>query len=238
MSHDSAYYVQFLTELRKRLIYCLLVLALIFSILLFFANNIYSVLALPLLKHLPIGQGLIATNITAPFFVPFELTFVASLFLAIPFFLYHLWMFIAPALYKHEKRFIWPLLFVSVLLFYLGVLFAYFVVFPMIFAFLTHTAPHGVIVSPDIGQYLDFTLKLFFIFGLIFEVPVVTCLVVWSGLVKHASLKKFRPYAIVMAFVLGMLLGPPDVFSQILIAVPLWVLYEFGVCLSRFFRSL
>jgi sec-independent protein translocase protein TatC len=191
---------------------------------------------LPLLKNLPQGHGLIATNIVAPFFVPFELTFVVSLFISVPFFLYQLWGFIAPALYQHERRLVWPLLFISTLLFYLGIAFAYFVIFPLIFGFLTQTAPRGVIVSPDISQYLDFTLKLFFIFGGIFEVPVATVLLIWSGITTRERLIKFRPYAIVSAFIIGMLLAPPDVLSQTLLAVPLWLLFEVGIFLGKFFK--
>lgn len=226
--------LRFLIELRRRAIYCCIVLLCLFSVLLYFANDLYTLLALPLLKHLPAGHGLIATNLMAPFFVPFELTFVAAVFLGVPVFLYQLWAFVAPALYQDEKKHIWPLLLISVVLFYLGVLFAYFVVFPTMFTFLLHTAPQGVVVSPDISQYLDFTLKLFFIFGAMFEVPVAIMVLVWSGMVTRQQLIHFRPYAIVGAFVIGMLLAPPDVLSQTLLAVPLWLLYEAGVFFSRY----
>jgi sec-independent protein translocase protein TatC len=204
--------------------------------LFYFANNLYTLLALPLLKHLPVGQGLIATNVVSPFFAPVELTFVASLFLAVPIILYQVWAFIAPALYQHERRLIWPLLFISVILFYVGVAFAYFVIFPLLFAFLTQTAPHGVLVSPDISQYLDFTLKLLFIFGSIFEVPVATILLILTGVTTRETLVKYRSYAIVAAFVIGMLLAPPDILSQTLLAIPLWLLFEMGIWLSRFFK--
>lgn len=233
MSESSATILRFLIELRRRLIYCLIALSIIFSILFYFANDLYAWLALPLLKFLPHDHGLIATEIAAPFFVPFQLTFVAALFLSVPFFLYQLWSFIAPALYQHERRFVWPLLFISTLLFYLGVAFAYFVIFPVIFSFLTHTAPPGVQVSPDISHYLDFTLKLFFIFGAMFEVPVITILLIWSGITTRKQLIRLRPYVIVSAFVWGMLLGPPDVLSQTLLAIPLWLLFEVGVFLSK-----
>ena len=216
-------------ELRKRLLFSLLAFLLIFLVLFFFANDLYTLLALPLLKKLSHGQNLIAINIIAPFLVPFQLTFVLSLFLCVPVLLFQLWGFIAPALYQHEKKLVWPLLVVSTLLFYLGVAFAYFGIFPVIFGFLTQSAPKGVIVSPDISQYLDFTLKLFFIFGAIFEVPIATILLVWSGAVTRAKLIKSRPYAIVGAFVIGMLLAPPDVLSQILLAIPLWILFELGI---------
>ena len=235
MSENSNAILRFLVEVRKRLLICLLALAVIFSVLFYFANHLYTWLALPLLKHLPHGQGLIATNIVSPFFVPFELTFYASLFLAVPIFLYQLWEFIAPALYQRERRFVWPLLLMSTLLFYTGVAFAYFVIFPVIFSFLTKTAPQGVLVSPDISQYLDFTLYLFFIFGLIFEVPIITILFIWSGIVTRDKLIQARPYAIVAAFIIGMLLAPPDVVSQTLLAVPLWLLFELGIFLAPFF---
>lgn len=227
--------LRFLVEFRKRLINCLFALAMIFAALFYFANDLYTLLAQPLLNHLPQGHGLIATNIIAPFFVPFELTFVLSLFLAVPVFLHQLWAFIAPALYQHEKKLAWVLLLMSTLLFYVGVAFAYFVIFPIIFSFLANTAPKGVLVSPDISQYLDFTLKLFFIFGAIFEVPVATILLVRIGVTTRERLIKMRPYAIVSAFIIGMLLGPPDVLSQILLAVPLWLLFELGIFLARFF---
>lgn len=234
---ENSNLLRFLVELRKRLISSLLVLSVIFFILFYFANDLYTLLAHPLLKYLPQGHGLIATDIIAPFFVPFQLTFVLAVFLSVPFFLYQLWAFIAPALYQHEKRLVWPLLFISTALFYSGVAFAYFVIFPVIFSFLTHTAPMGVMVSPDITHYLDFTLKLFFIFGAIFEVPVLTILLIWSGVTTREQLIKMRPYAIVSAFVVGMLLGPPDVLSQTLLAVPLWLLFEAGIYFSKFFIS-
>ena len=236
MSDDNAAILRFLVEFRKRVLNCVIALAVVFFVLFYFANQLYTLLALPLLKHLPNHQELIATNIVAPFFVPFELTFVVSLFICVPLFLYQLWAFIAPALYQHERRLVWPLLFVSTLLFYLGVAFAYFIVFPILFGFFAHTAPQGVMVSPDISQYLDFTLKLFFLFGLIFEVPVVTVLLVWTGLVTRDYLIHVRPYIIVSAFVMGMLLAPPDVLSQTLFAIPFWLLFEVGILLSRFFQ--
>ncbi|MHB1948911.1 MAG: twin-arginine translocase subunit TatC [Gammaproteobacteria bacterium] len=235
MRDNQAVMLQFLIEFRKRLIICLTTLALIFVLLFYFANELYTLLALPLLKHLPHGQSLIATNIVAPFFVPFELTFVVSLFFAVPIFLYQIWAFIAPALYQHERRFVWLLLVISVGLFYLGVAFAYFVIFPIIFNFFAHTTPQGVLLSPDISQYLDFTLKLFLIFGMIFEVPVITILLIWTKVVTREKLINLRPYIIVSAFIIGMLLGPPDVLSQTLLAVPLWLLFELGVFAAKFF---
>lgn len=224
--------LQFLIELRKRLINCTFALVFLFVVLFYFSNNLYSLIALPLLKNLPNGNTLIATNVVSPFFVPIELTFFAAMFLAVPIFLYQLWAFIAPALYQHEKRLVWPLLLMSTLLFYIGMAFAYFVVFPIIFKFLTHAAPQGVTVSPDISQYLDFVLKLFFIFGSIFEVPIITILLIWTGITTRQQLIKFRPYAIVGSFIIAMFLAPPDVLSQTLLAIPLWLLYELGIFLA------
>ncbi len=235
MNETHGAILNYLVEFRRRVLSCLFVLMLVFLVLFYFANDLYTLLAQPLLRYLPHGQGIIATNVVAPFFVPFELTFVAALFISVPFFLYQLWAFIAPALYQHERRFVWPLLLISTALFYLGVAFAYFVIFPVLFRFLSHSAPQGVLMSPDISQYLDFTLKLFFVFGVIFEVPVITVLLVWSKLVTREKLLQSRPYVIVGAFIAGMLLAPPDVVSQTLLAVPLWLLFEIGMVLSRFF---
>lgn len=228
--------VHFLVELRSRLIYSLIVLFVIFSVLLYFANNLYTWLAMPLLKFLPQGH-LIATQIVSPFFVPFKLAFMASMILAVPFFLYQLWVFIAPALYGHERRMIWPFMFMSAFLFYSGLAFAYFVIFPMLFHFLAKVAPQGVMLSPDITEYLDFTTKLLLVFGGLFEIPIVMVLLVLTGLVTRAKFIKMRSYAIVGAFVLGMLLAPPDVLSQTLLAVPIWMLYEAGILLSRFVKE-
>lgn len=235
MSDNQKVMLQFLIEFRKRLIICLIALALIFAILFYFANDLYTLLAAPLLKHLPHGQSLIATNLVAPFFVPFELTFVVALFVAVPIFLYQLWAFVAPALYQHERRFVWLLLIISISLFYVGVAFAYFIIFPIIFNFFAHTTPQGVLLSPDISQYLDFTLKLFFIFGVIFEVPVLTILLIWTGVTTREKLIKLRPYIIVSAFIIGMLIGPPDVLSQTLLAIPLWLLFELGIFAAKYF---
>ncbi len=226
--------LRFLIELRKRLVVSLLALLVIFCGLFYFANDLYTLLAEPLLARLPKGHGLIATSITAPFMVPCELTMVFSLYLGVPFFLYQLWAFVAPALYTHERRLIWPLLLISTLLFYAGSIFAYFTVLPMLFNFLTQTAPRGVIVSPDIGLYLDFTLKMLLTFGVIFEVPVLTVVLIWSGITSREKLVKIRPYVIIAAFIIGMLLAPPDVLSQTLLAVPLWLLFEVGLLAAKF----
>jgi sec-independent protein translocase protein TatC len=224
--------LHFLVEIRSRLIYSLIFLFIIFSILLYFANHLYTLLALPLLKFLPQGH-LIATEIVSPFFVPFKLAFLASMLLCVPFFLYQLWAFVAPALYGHERRMIWPFLLSSAMLFYGGMTFAYFVIFPMLFRFLSRVAPEGVMISPDITAYLDFTTKLLLVFGCLFEIPMVMVLLVSTRLVTRARFIKMRSYAIVGAFILGMLLAPPDVLSQTLLAIPIWLLYEAGIFLSR-----
>jgi sec-independent protein translocase protein TatC len=237
MTEPSPTLLRFLTELRKRLIISLIALGIIFGVLFCFANTLYTWLALPLLKALPKGHGLISTTITGPFLVPFEFTFVTALFVAVPFFLYQLWAFVAPALYLHERRLVWPLLFISIMLFYAGVAFAYFIIFPLLFVFFTRTVPVGVMFSPDISHYLDFTLQLFFIFGVIFEVPVITVLVISSGVFSREKLISLRRYVIVGAFIIGMLLGPPDVLSQIMLALPLWLLFEVGLFCSVFFEG-
>jgi sec-independent protein translocase protein TatC len=178
---------------------------------------------------------MIAIEVASPFLIPFKLALVLAIFICVPFLLYQLWAFIAPGLYRHERRLALPVLFSSTLLFYLGGLFAYFVVFPLVFAFLTASAPEGVAVMTDIGKYLDFVLTLFFAFGVAFEVPVVTYVLVWMGVTTPQALAEKRPYVIVGAFVIGMLLTPPDVISQTLLALPMWLLFELGVFMARNF---
>lgn len=225
----------FLVELRSRLIRSLAVLFLLFAILMYFANDLYTLLALPLLKFLPQGH-LIATQIVSPFFVPFKLAFMAAMLLAVPYFLYQVWGFIAPALYGHERRMVWPFLLASTCLFYAGIAFAYFVIFPMLFHFLARIAPQGVTLSPDISEYLDFTIKLLLIFGGLFEIPMAMVLLVSIGMIQRSRFVKWRSYAIVGAFIIGMLLAPPDVLSQTILAVPIWMLYELGLLMTRFVR--
>ena len=228
--------VRLLTELRSRLIHALLVFSVLFAVLTYFANDLYTLLAMPLLKFLPQGH-LIATQIVSPFFVPFKLAFMAAMFLGVPYFLYQLWAFVAPALYGHERRLVWPFLLASAFLFYAGLAFAYFVIFPMLFHFLATVAPKGVMFSPDISEYMDFTIKLLIVFGVLFEIPIVMVLLVSAGVVTRARLIGWRSYAIVGSFVVGMLMAPPDVLSQTILAVPVWLLYEFGIVLSRFARK-
>lgn len=228
--------LHFLIELRSRLIYSLIVLFFVFALLLYFANDLYAWLALPLLRFLPQGH-LIATQIVSPFFVPFKLAFMASMLLGVPFFLYQVWAFIAPALYGHERRLVWPFLLVSAFLFYAGIAFAYFIIFPALFHFLAQVAPEGVVLSPDINAYLDFTIKLLLVFGGLFEIPMIMVLLVSTNMITRARFIKMRSYAIVAAFILGMLLAPPDVLSQVLLAIPIWLLYEMGILLSRFTKQ-
>ncbi len=226
-------FISHLLELRDRLLRMLLAVLVIFVVLFPFANDIYTWVASPLMAHLPAGTSMIATEVASPFLTPFKLSLVAAIFLAMPFILHQLWAFVAPGLYQHEKRLAVPLLVSSVVLFYVGMLFAYFVVFPLVFGFLTGTAPEGVAVMTDIARYLDFVLTLFFAFGLAFEVPIATILLVATGVTTPESLAGKRPYIIVGAFAIGMLLTPPDVISQTLLAFPMWVLFELGVIFSR-----
>lgn len=225
-----------LIELRNRLLRCVAAVLLVFVAIAYFARDIYALLAEPLLAVLPEGTSMIATDVAAPFFAPFKLTFIVAICLAIPYILWQVWQFIAPALYSREKRLMAPLVFSSTLLFYAGIAFAYFIVFPLIFAFFTSVAPEGVTIATDISSYLDFVLKLFFAFGLSFEIPIAILLLVWSGSISREALAEKRPYIIVGAFILGMLLTPPDVLSQTLLAIPMWLLFEAGLWLSRFYQ--
>lgn len=225
-----------LIELRNRLLRCVIAVIVVFAALAAFAQDLYHLLAQPLLAVLPENSSMIATDVAAPFFAPFKLTFIVALCLAVPYILLQVWRFIAPALYHREKRLMAPLVISSTLLFYAGIAFAYFVVFPIIFGFFTSVAPQGVTVATDISNYLDFVLKLFFAFGLSFEIPVAILLMVWTGVSTRVALAEKRPYIIVGAFILGMLLTPPDVLSQTLLAVPMWLLFELGLALSRFYQ--
>ncbi len=226
-----------LIELRDRLLRAVIAVGLIFLVLFPFANDIYAFIAEPLMAVLPKGTSMIATEVASPFLTPFKLTLVASIFLAIPVILHQLWAFVAPGLYQHEKRLAAPLLVSSVTLFYLGMAFAYFVVFPLVFRFLTGTVPEGVQVATDISRYLDFVLTLFFAFGIAFEIPIATILLVMAGVTTPEKLAHKRPYVILGTFVVGMLMTPPDVISQTLLAIPMWLLFEAGVFFSRFVKQ-
>lgn len=227
--------ISHLVELRQRLMFILLIILGFFLGLFYFANDLYTYLSSPLTALLPAGTSMIATDVTSPFFAPFKLTLVAAIFLAMPFVLHQIWGFIAPGLYKHEKRFAIPLLISSIFLFYSGIAFAYFVVFPLIFGFFTSVGPENVAVMTDISSYLNFVLKLFFAFGIVFEIPIATLLLIWSGAATVQGLRQKRAYVIVGCFVLGMLLTPPDVISQSLLAVPMWLLFETGIILGVIF---
>lgn len=224
-----------LIELRDRLLRVVLVVGVVFIALVPFSNTLFSLLSVPLMAHMPDNSSMIAIEVASPFLIPFKLTLFLALFISIPYVLYQMWSFVAPGLYKHERRLVFPLLISSTLLFYAGAAFAYFVVFPLVFAFFTGTAPEGVAVMTDISRYLDFVLTLFFAFGAAFEVPVFTVLLVWTGMATPQGLRDKRPYVIVGAFVVGMLLTPPDVISQTLLAVPVWILFELGVYFSGWF---
>lgn len=225
--------VAHLTELRDKLLRSLLAVLLIFLGLFPFSNEIYAFVSQPLRAILPDGGNMIATDVTTPFFTPFKLTLVAAIFLSMPYVLYQVWSFIAPGMYRHEKRFAIPLLASSVLLFYAGAAFAYFLVFPVIFGFFTSVAPEGVAIMTDINSYLDFVLKLFFAFGLAFEIPIAVILLIWTGITTPEALANKRRYVIVGCFVIGMILTPPDVFSQTMLAVPMWMLFEAGLLFGR-----
>jgi sec-independent protein translocase protein TatC len=226
-------WVSHLVELRNRVLRAVIALLVVFVALSFIANDIYEVFAAPLMQALPEGASMISTEPHGPFFVPFKLAFFVSLMLILPYLFYQIWGFIAPALYAHEKKLIFPLIASSTLLFYLGVLFAYFIVFPLIFAFFAASAPEGVAVMTDISAYMSFAMKLFFAFGVAFEVPVATILLAKTGAVSPEAMEEKRPYIIVGAFIAGMLMTPPDIFSQLFLAIPVWLLFEVGLFFSK-----
>ncbi len=225
--------VQHLTELRDRMLRILLFVLVVFCGLFYFANDIYTYVSEPLQRYLPENSTMIATEVASPFLTPFKLTFILAFFVSMPFVLFQFWRFIAPALYQRERRLALPLLFSSILLFYAGIAFAYYVVFPIIFGFFTSVGPSNVTVMTDINSYLNFVLKLFFAFGLAFEIPIAAILLILAGVVSPDALARKRPYVVVGCFVLGMLLTPPDVISQTLLALPMWLLFETGLLFGR-----
>ena len=220
--------------LKSRISKSLLCVLVFFVILFPFSDIIYNQLAEPLISRLPTGSSMISIDVASPFFIPFKLVMILSVFISIPYLLYHLWMFTAPGLYDKEKKLVFPILVSSSLLFYLGAAFAYFVVFPLIFAFFISIAPEGISLMTDISRYLDFVITLFFAFGFAFEVPVITVILVLTNVSTPKSLSAKRPYVIVGAFIIGMLLTPPDVISQTLLAVPIWLLFELGIVFAKF----
>lgn len=229
--------VSHLLELRNRLLRSLLAVLVIFLGLIYFANDLYVFLSEPLRAYLPEGATMIATEVASPFLTPFKLTIVLSIFVAIPFILHQVWGFIAPGLYRHEKKIAIPVLASSILLFYSGIVFAYYVVFPLVFGFFTSVGPEGVSVMTDINSYLDFVLKLFFAFGLAFEIPIATFLVILSGATTAEKLASKRPYIVIGCFVMGMLLTPPDVISQAMLAIPMWLLFEVGLLFGKLVKK-
>lgn len=228
--------VAHLTELRDRLLRALLAVLIVFIALFPFANEIYSFISEPLRALLPEGTSMIATDVASPFLTPFKLTLVAAIFIAIPYVLYQAWSFIAPGMYRHEKRLAVPLLASSVLLFYAGAAFAYYVVFPLVFGFFTSVGPEDIAIMTDINSYLNFVLKLFFAFGISFEIPIAVVIMISAGITTPEDLARKRPYVIVGCFVFGMLLTPPDVISQALLAVPMWCLFELGIVFGRIIK--
>ncbi|NBU59156.1 MAG: twin-arginine translocase subunit TatC [Betaproteobacteria bacterium] len=227
--------VEHLVELRTRLLRGVVGLLLVFVCLFPFAQDLYTWLAQPLLARMPAGTSMIATGVVTPFFVPLKVTGLAALLLALPWVLYQLWAFVAPGLYIHEKRWVGPLVVASTLLFFAGMAFAYYAVMPMVFGFITGFAPEGVAVMTDIAAYFDFVLSLFIAFGVTFEVPVLVVVLIAAGIVTPQKLREWRPYIIVAAFVIGAIFTPPDVLSQLMMAVPLWILFELGLLVgSRF----
>ncbi|WP_289029526.1 twin-arginine translocase subunit TatC [uncultured Paraglaciecola sp.] len=232
---DQNSLVTHLIELRSRVLKAFLSVFFVFLCLVYFAQDLYLWIANPLQEALPDNAQMIATDVASSFFAPFKLTMVLSFFIAIPMVLYQIWGFIAPGLYKNEKRLIAPLLFSSTLLFYLGMAFAYYVVFPLAFAFFTSVIPEGIVNNTDISSYLNFVLKIFFAFGLSFEIPIAIVLMCWTGMTTPDSLREKRPYVIVGVFVLGMLLTPPDIISQTLLAIPMWILFECGIIVGSIY---
>lgn len=222
-----------LIEFRDRALRSFISILIIFAALFSFSQELYLYISEPIRQYLPANTSMIATEVASPFLTPFKLTLVLSLFAAMPYILYQVWAFVAPGLYQREKKIVVPLFFSSVFLFYAGMAFAYYIVFPLVFMFFTSIAPEGVSVMPDIRSYLDFVLKLFFAFGLSFEIPIAVVILSWMGAVDPDNLVKKRPYVFVLCFVLGMLLTPPDIISQTLLAIPMWLLFEIGILFGR-----
>ena len=226
-------FIDHIVELRNRLLRCVVAVLVIFAALFSFSNQLYLYISEPLRAHLPETSTMIATDVASPFLTPFKLTLVLSVFASMPFILYQVWAFVAPGLYQQEKKVVLPLFLSSVALFYGGMAFAYYVVFPLVFMFFTSIGPEGVAVMTDIRSYLDFVLKLFFAFGISFEIPIGVVILSWMGAVDPDKLTRKRPYVFVICFVFGMLLTPPDVLSQTLLALPMWLLFEVGVFFGR-----
>jgi len=230
-------FVSHLIELRSRLVKAVVAIIIIVAIQLPFASKIYTIMARPVMAYLPENSSMIATGVLSPFFTPFKMVFILGFIIAMPFILYQIWAFIAPGLYKHEKRIARPLLFSSIVLFYLGCLFAYFVIFPILFQFLPAILPSSILYMPDINSYLDTIVRLFFAFGLAFEVPIAVILLILLGVTTPEKLTNNRPYVIIGVFVVGMILTPPDPVSQTLMAIPMWTLFEVGIIMGRILKK-
>jgi len=228
----SASFIAHLIELRTRLIHSAIALLLVFICLFPWASDLYALMAQPMLAKLPKGGQMIATDVTTPFFVPLKVALMAAFLISLPYILYQIWRFVAPGLYAHEKRMVWPLIIVSTALFFCGMAFAYFVVFPVVFGFITASAPQGVAVMTDIDKYLSFVLAMFMAFGITFQVPIAVVVLVRMGFVTVEKLREARPYVVVGAFVVGAIFTPPDVVSQLMLAIPLWLLYETGIMVA------
>lgn len=234
---DQQTFVSHLVELRSRLVKVVVTILIIVIVQLPFAGKIYTLMAAPVMKYLPEGSSMIATGVLSPFLTPFKMVFILSLIIAMPVVLYQIWAFVVPGLYKHEKRIARPLLFSSIFLFYLGCFFAYFVIFPILFQFIPAISPVGVNYMPDINSYLDIVVRLFFAFGLAFEVPIAVVLMILLGVTTPEKLAKSRPYVVVGVFVVGMLITPPDMISQTLMAIPMWLLFEVGIVVGRILKK-
>jgi len=232
MSNAEDTFISHLIEMRDRLLRAVIAVVVLFICLFPWAQDLYALLAKPMLESLPQGGQMIATEVTTPFFVPIKVTMMTAFLLALPWVFYQAWAFVAPGLYQHEKRLGVPLVISSVILFLMGMAFAYFLVFPVVFGFIVGVAPEGVAVMTDIGKYLDFVMTLFLAFGITFEVPIAVVLLVKMGMVSIAKLREIRPYVVVCAFIIGAIFTPPDVISQFMLAVPMWLLYELGIIVA------
>ena len=242
-AHDHAVdnteqpFLEHLVELRSRILRGMGAVLLIFIPFAIFSEDLFTFVSAPLVEQLPEGATMIATQVATPFLTPFKLAIYTAIFVGVPFLLHQVWAFVSPGLYRHEKKFAVPLLISSIFLFYAGMAFVFYLVFPLIFAFFTQVAPEGVAIMTDINQYLDFVLKMFLAFGIAFEIPIATMLLAWSGIATAKSMANKRPYVIVGCFIVGMLLTPPDVVSQLLLALPTWLLFELGVFLASFIEK-
>lgn len=234
---DQQTFVSHLVELRSRLVKSVIAILILIAIQLPFAGDIYSIMAKPVMVYLPEGSAMIATGVLSPFLTPLKMVFILSLIVAMPYILFQIWAFVAPGLYKHEKRIARPLLFSGIILFYLGCLFAYFVIFPILFQFIPKMLPSAISYMPDINSYLDIVVRLFFAFGLAFEVPIAVIIMILLGITTPEKLSNSRPYVVVGVFVVGMILTPPDMISQTLMAIPMWILFELGIIMGKVLKK-